>query len=99
MVQMALTENRWMRLIEGINWTELLHEFVALWLRVREVQLTPDVVDAVRWCWTAKSGYKATLFVGSFARHNFKAVWKADAENKVCFFWRLMFRFSLLTHP
>lgn len=78
-----------------LNSEEALSQFLLLWERVQEVQLS-DVPDAISWKLTAagrycaKSAYNAQ-FLGLIPQPQLNKVWKIKVEGKVRFFlWLLV---------
>jgi hypothetical protein len=76
-------------------------EFVFLWGKVQDVQLTVQP-DSIRRRWTADGSHtsKSTYEVqykGSFCSFNSKAIWSASAEGKHRFFAWLVVQRKILT--
>jgi hypothetical protein len=80
---------------------EEMAEFLTLWSKVQEVQLT-DAEDEIRWRWSANGRYsaKSAYFIqlrGSYCSFNSKAIWKAKVEGKHRFFAWLLVQQKILT--
>jgi hypothetical protein len=90
-----LADDKWTRGLWRTTTTEEMAEFVTLWSKVQEVQLT-DAEDEIRWRWSANGRYSAKSaysfqFRGSYCSFNSKAIWKAKVEGKHRFFaWLLV---------
>jgi hypothetical protein len=80
--------------VEGGNTTEI-NQFVDLWLRVRETQLT-DHDDEISWKFMAKGTYSTKCaysmqFAGTFAEFSWADLWRARTKNKCKFLsWLLL---------
>ena len=83
-----LQNGNWIRSLRTrITTSVQIQEFVALWFRIQEVQLTPDVQDSIVWRWTADGNYSTRSayniqFQGSHCKFHADLIWKASAENK-----------------
>lgn len=98
----ALQGNKWIKSLRQVNCTELVHEFVNLWMLIREVQIPNMGQDTVSWRWTADGVYSASsvykaMFCGSFSGTCPQTFWKALAENKVKIFCWLLSHGRVLT--
>jgi len=87
-VQQELRNNSWIRSLRGrITTTVQVEEFVSLWIRLQNIQLTPGVRDSIVWRWTADASYSTRSayriqFKGSYSEFRNDLIWKAHAENK-----------------
>ena len=94
-VREALTEGRWMAGLQRISTAAQLDQFVALWHKIRQINLSEDH-DAIRWhlapsgVYSAKSAYDAQFF-GRIPLPALDRVWKQKIEQKVKFYlWLLL---------
>ncbi|KAJ1262159.1 hypothetical protein BS78_09G086300 [Paspalum vaginatum] len=96
-VLQELTNGAWIKPLRGkITMTVQIEEFVALWIRIQQIHLHPEVEDAITWKWTSKgvsssrSAYRVQ-FIGSYGGYNFGRIWRAIAEPKCNIFaWILI---------
>ncbi|XP_071685018.1 uncharacterized protein [Lolium perenne] len=88
MVQQALVERSWISDIEGAQRALALWQYVQLWIRLRDMVLSPDQ-DKLVWRWTTDGQYSSgsyydTLFQGAIS--SWKLNWKSWAPPRVKFF-------------
>lgn len=101
-VRGALTDNRWVRDVQGRVTTKLLPKFVRLWTKVTAASLLTDGRDEFMWK-LAESGVFSTasayrlLFLGSTNSPIQDAIWKAWAPVKLKMFAWLLSINRLLT--
>ena len=93
-VSEALTNERWMIGLRRISTEEQLDQFLALWGRIQQVQLSEER-DIVTWKWTTNGKYSASSayaaqFLGRMERPDLAKAWRIRAEGKVKFFFWLM---------
>jgi hypothetical protein len=86
MVAQAIPQGRWMRGLKRISTTQEIEQFIELWTRINQVQLT-DAADDIDWRFTAGGRYSAqsayaVQFMGSFVDHSWDRLWAAHVENK-----------------
>ena len=87
-VQQELRNNSWIQSLRGkITTTVQVEEFVSLWIRLQNIQLTLGVRDSIVWKWTADASYSTRSayriqFKGSYSEFRNDLIWKAHAENK-----------------
>ena len=102
-VQQELRKNSWIRSLGGrITTTVQVEEFVSLWIRLQNIQLTPGVRDSIVWRWTADASYSTRSayriqFKGSYSEFRNDLIWKAHAENKGKVFVWILVREKILT--
>lgn len=91
----ALTNNLWMKGLHRMNNEEQVQQFVSLWEKIQEVQLSHDD-DGITWIlnskgiYTAKDAYEAQ-FLGRIRQPLLEKAWKVKAENKIKFYlWLLL---------
>lgn len=56
-VSKALQDSRWITHILPVQSSEEIHEYVSVWNAVRQIQLTGDREDSIRWRWTVDGEY------------------------------------------
>ena len=87
-VRQELQNGNWIRSLRArITTSVQIQEFVALWIRLQDVQLMPDVQDSIVWRWTADGNYSTRSayriqFRGSHCKFQADLIWRARAENK-----------------
>lgn len=78
----------------SISTTEDLLSFIDLWHRIQGVNLS-DQPDDIDWKWNDSKSYTAATaydaqFIGTIAKPELNAIWKAKVEGKIKFFaWLL----------
>lgn len=96
-----LLHDNWTRGLWRMTTAEEMAQFIDLWERLQEVQLT-DQPDSITWRWTVhgyyttKSAYQAQ-FTGSFSTFNTSALWKAQTEGKHRLFAWLLIHCRIMT--
>ncbi|PNT65242.1 hypothetical protein BRADI_4g39257v3 [Brachypodium distachyon] len=89
-VREGLTNGRWMRGLSRLDSEDVVHQFVFLWERIRDVHLS-DAPDSITWnlnksgIYTAKSAYNIQ-FLGRIPAPDLQKVWKFKMEGKVKLF-------------
>jgi len=90
-VRDALENRNWIRDITGALTVQVLLEYLDLWERLQLFNLTDGTPDKVLWKWTTdrsfstSSAYSA-FFLGQYAVHGVKNLWKTRAPAKCKFF-------------
>ena len=85
-----------------ITTTVQVQEFVALWIRLQDVGLQPEMQDTISWRWTSDSQYSTgsayhIQFKGSYIKYNSNLIWKAHAVNKCTLFTWIQTQDKILT--
>ena len=94
----AINGNAWVRDIAEPYTVPVLLDYLRLWSIVRNVQLTANNPDVLRWRWSASMSYSSSsayhaLFVGASRPLGAKELWKVSAPAKVKhFFWLALHR-------
>lgn len=89
----AINGHAWVQDIAEPYTVPVLLDYLRLWSIVRNVQLTANSPDVLRWRWSASMSYSSssayrTLFVGASRPLGAKELWKVSAPAKVKhFFW------------
>jgi hypothetical protein len=96
-----LQNGNWMRGLWRMSTADQLAEFVLLWDRLLQVQLT-DSPDQIRWRWAADGKYSSKSayefqFKGTYCTFNNRALWRAKAEEKHRLFAWLLVQNKILT--
>jgi hypothetical protein len=86
-VHEALLDRRWVQDLRGRVSSELLPDFVRLWLAAERVHLTPGVPDAFTWLLTESGSYSTASayrlqFLGSTDSPLVTSIWEAWAPAK-----------------
>lgn len=94
LVAAALHRGRWMKGIEQLSTIEDLISFIDLWHRIQGVNLS-DQPDDIEWKWNDSKSYIAATvydaqFIGTIAKPELNALWKAKVEGKIKFFGWLL---------
>jgi hypothetical protein len=89
-VQQALVERSWITDIGGAPSALALWQYVQLWIRLRDVLLSPDQ-DRLVWHWTTDGQYSSSscydaLFQGAILSGSWRLNWKSWAPPRVKFF-------------
>jgi hypothetical protein len=101
MVAKALQGRKWMQGLQRITSTEEVRQFVALWHKINEIELS-DQPDAINWRLTTSGNYStsstyAAQFLGACSDHNWGSVWAVKAEDKCKIFCWLHLQNKLWT--
>ena len=87
-MRQELQNGNWIRSLRT-QITTFVHiqEFIALWIKIQDVQLTLDMQDSIVWSWTADGKYSTCSayriqFFGSHCKFQDDLIWKAKAGNK-----------------
>ena len=95
LVKDALHNGCWMRGLMRMNSHEEIHQFLGLWEKVQNVQLSTSR-DSIAWhlsadgSYSAKSAYHAQ-FLGRLHQPELASVWKVKTDRKIRFFlWLLL---------
>jgi hypothetical protein len=81
-----MEDGKWMRGLQRISTTEEINQFVHLWHKISQVNLT-NHADDITWRFTANGAYTtrsayAIQFAGSFADYEWEGIWRAKVEKK-----------------
>jgi hypothetical protein len=100
-VAVAMADQKWMRGLRRISTAVGIQEFVELWTRLSQVQLSQQP-DTISWRFTTNGKYSAqsaynVQFIGTITNERWKSIWKAKVQNKCRFFTWLAVQLKLPT--
>jgi hypothetical protein len=98
-----MRDDAWINALRSKMTTTIqLQEFVALWIRLQDVNLQSKMQVTITWRWTADGQYSTRStyhiqFKGFYIKYNSNLIWKAHTENTCKLFTWILIQDKILT--